>query len=108
MTAAQQLGQPVDLLVVGSDAPQQVPDGLGRVFHVPIGDRLAETVASAIQSVATSNDCNVVVGTSTKFGSTVIPRAAALLDASPITDILEIQDSSKLQYNHYYMCYCGK
>jgi electron transfer flavoprotein alpha subunit len=95
VTAANQLGQAVDLLVVGDVAPSKVPEGVTNVYHVPIGDRLAETVASAIQSVATSKDCSVVMGTSSKFGSTVIPRAAALLQVSPITDILQIQDESK-------------
>lgn len=86
----------ISLLVVGEHPPKQVPVGVSKIYHVPIADRLAETVASAIEATAaTAGDCNVVVGTSTKFGSTVIPRAAALLDVSPITDILEIQDESK-------------
>jgi hypothetical protein len=95
VTAAAQLGQDVDLLVVGDQAPSQVPAGVSNVYHVAIGDRLAESVAAAIQAVATSKDCSIVLGTSSKFGSTVIPRAAALLDASPITDILEILDPSE-------------
>ena len=94
VTAAQQLGQDIDLLVVGDQAPTQIPEGVSKVYHVPIGDKLAETSATAIQAVATSKDCSIVVGTSSKFGSTVIPRAAALLEASPITDILEIHDTS--------------
>ena len=98
VTAATQLGQDIDLLVVSDTPPTQVPAGVSKVYHVPIGDQLAESVASAIQSVATSKDCNIVVGTSSKFGSTVIPRAAALLDVSPITDCIEIEDPSK---------YCG-
>lgn len=99
VTAANQLGQAVDLLVVGDVAPSKVPVGVTNVYHVPIGDRLAETVASAIQSVATSKDCSVVMGSSSKFGSAIIPRAAALLQVSPITDILQIQDESKNRMN---------
>ena len=68
------------------------------VYHVPFDDKLAESTANAIQHVAETKDCNIVLGTSTKFGSTVIPRAAALLDVSPITDILEIHDESKCNY----------
>jgi electron transfer flavoprotein alpha subunit len=94
VTAAQQFGQEVDLLVVGDQPPTQIPAGVSKVYHVAIGDRLAESVANAIETVAKTKDCNIVVGTSSKYGSTVIPRAAALLDASPITDILEIQDAS--------------
>ena len=95
VTAANQLGQNVDLLVVSSTTPTKVPEGVTNVYHVNCDDRLAETVATSAQTVATSKDCNIVVGTSSKFGSTVVPRAAALLDCSPITDILEIHDSGK-------------
>jgi electron transfer flavoprotein alpha subunit len=94
VTAAHQLGQSVDLIVVGDQAPTQIPSGISHIYHVAIGDKLAESVAHAIEIVAQTKDCNIIVGTSSKFGSTVIPRAAALLDASPITDILEIQDAS--------------
>ena len=94
-TAAQKLGNAeIDLLVVGDTAPTGIPAGINKVYHVPIGDKLSESVANAVQQVATDKDCSVVVGTSTKFGSTVIPRAAAQLDVSPVTDILEIQDES--------------
>ncbi|CAJ1951670.1 unnamed protein product [Cylindrotheca closterium] len=95
VTAARSFGQDIELLVVGNDAPTEIPEGVTKVYHVALGDRLAESVALAIESVATANDCSVVLGASTKFGSTVIPRAAALLDVSPITDILEIQDESE-------------
>lgn len=94
VTAAGQLGQSVDLLVVSSKPPSKVPDGVTKIYYVSCGDRLAETVASSIQAVATSKDCNIVLGSSSKFGNTVIPRAAALLESSPITDILEIHDAS--------------
>lgn len=94
VTAAQAFGQDVELLVVGSEAPTEIPEGVAKVHFVPLPDKLAESVALSIEQVANANDCNIVLGTSTKFGSTVIPRAAALLDVSPITDILEIQDEN--------------
>ncbi len=96
VTAAGKLGQPIELLVVGAVAPSKIPTGVSKVYHVAITDKLPESVASAIQSaVAMSGETSVVMGTSSKFGSTVIPRAAALLNVSPITDILEIQDESE-------------
>ena len=95
VTAAKAFGQEIELLVVGESAPTEIPEGVTKVHFVPLQDKLAESVALACQQVAEANDCTVVLGTSTKFGSTVIPRAAALLDVSPITDILEIQDASK-------------
>lgn len=93
VTAATQLGQPVELLVVGDEAPTKIPTGVQKVYHVAIGDKLPETVANAVQATV-SSDTTVVLGTSSKYGSTVIPRIAAQLKASPITDILEIQDEN--------------
>jgi electron transfer flavoprotein alpha subunit len=96
ITAAAKLGQPISLLVVGEVAPSKVPAGVTKVYYVANGDKLSESVASAIQAaVHASGDTTVVMGASSKFGSTVIPRAAALLNVSPITDILEIEDESK-------------
>jgi len=96
VTAAAKLGQPISLLVVGESAPSKIPVGVTKIYHVKNGDKLSESVASAIEAaVQASGDTTVVVGTSSKFGSTVIPRAAALLNASPITDILEIENESK-------------
>uniref|UniRef100_A0A7S4EF39 Electron transfer flavoprotein alpha/beta-subunit N-terminal domain-containing protein n=1 Tax=Pseudo-nitzschia australis TaxID=44445 RepID=A0A7S4EF39_9STRA len=93
VSAATQLnnGNEIHLLVVGGTSPSKVPSGVSKVFYVPIDDKLSETVANAVLEVV-NDDCNVVVGTQSKFGSTVVPRAAALLDVSPVTDILEIED----------------
>lgn len=97
VTAATQLnnGNDIHLLVVGGASPSKIPEGVSKVLHVPIDDKLSETVANAVLEAA-DDDCNVVLGTASKFGSTVVPRAAALLDVSPVTDILEIEDESEL------------
>jgi len=83
--------------VVGASPPKSVPEGVSKVLHVPIDDKLSETVASAVKAVVEGDnddddECVLVVGTQSKFGSTVVPRAAALLDVSPVTDVLEIED----------------
>lgn len=93
VTAATKLnnGNDINLLVVGGISPTKIPSGLSKVYHVPIEDKLSETVATAVASIV-DEDCTVVMGTASKFGSTVVPRAAALLDVSPVTDISEIQD----------------
>ena len=99
VTAAHQLDaaddNTVDLLLVGgSQAPTQIPAGVQKVVHVQTNDRpTAETVATALAEAATSNDYTHVMGTSTKFGATVMPRAAALLGVSPVTDIVQILSS---------------
>jgi len=93
VTAATKLnnGNDINLLVVGGIVPTKIPSGIKTIFHVPIDDKLSETVANAIVDIV-GDDCNIVIGTASKFGSTVLPRAASLLDVSPVTDILEILD----------------
>jgi electron transfer flavoprotein alpha subunit len=107
VTAATKLnnGNDIHLLVVGGTSPSKVPQGVSKVYYVPIDDKLSETVASAVLEAVTvaTDDCNVVVGTASKFGSTVVPRAAALLDVSPITDILEIVDESECGVREFLM-----
>jgi len=84
------------LLVVGHVAPTQAPVGVTKILHAATADShaSAETIAAAIQQVtadaATAGEYNYVIATTSKFGATVIPRAAALLGSSPITDIVEI------------------
>ena len=57
------------------------------------GTPTPETVAAAVRAACDADsDVSHVVGTSTKFGATVVPRAAALLQASPVTDIVAIEN----------------
>jgi electron transfer flavoprotein alpha subunit len=100
VTAAHALeaGSTVDLMVVGNTAPTQVPVGVSTVFYVQTSTAhpTAETIAAALQqqtvtaSSSTTTSYTHVMGTSTKFGSTVLPYAAALLGVSPVTDIVDI------------------
>lgn len=88
------------LLVVGDVPPVKAPTGVTKIVHAVTANShaTAETVAAAIQQAAkAADDLTHVVGTSTKYGSTVIPRAAALLGSSPVTDIIEILGPGKLK-----------
>jgi electron transfer flavoprotein alpha subunit len=97
VTAAQQLGNSsIDLLVVGDQAPSQIPAGVAKVLHANIADNLGESVANAIQSAQEKNSYSHIVGTASKFGSNAIPRAAAILDVAPVTDIIEIVEAGKV------------
>jgi electron transfer flavoprotein alpha subunit len=92
VTAALELDLDISLLVVGEVAPTQVPTGVSRVLYAACQHPpTAETVANAMVA---SGTFDTVLGTSTKFGATVIPRAAALLHASPITDVIQMEPSS--------------
>lgn len=102
VTAAAQLGaDSIDLLVVGDTAPSKVPTGISSVYYASTAQPVAETVASTLQSIvaAKGDEYAFVVGTSSKYGATVIPRAAALLGASPVTDIVQVLESG--MYDNY-------
>lgn len=90
-TAAQKLGSDdIALLVVGDTPPTKLPPTNKVIFAKTPSNPTAETIAAAVKE-ATTEETKVVLGTSSKFGATVMPRAAALLDASPITDIVSIE-----------------
>jgi len=88
----------VTLLCVGPTAPSVSFDGVNKVLHAATSSphsTTAETVAAAVQAAAQQQSSSnqqpvIVLGTSSKFGATVLPRAAALLQVSPITDITQI------------------
>jgi len=91
VSAAQKLHDgPISLLVVSEAPPTKIPAGVSKVFHVACNDKLSETVASAMQKAQEGNSFTHILAPSSKFGSTVVPRAAALLNVAPVTDVLDI------------------
>jgi len=91
ITAAAKLGgDSIELLVVGDAPPTKIPAGVSKVYFAAAPRAAAETVASTLQATSGAGSYDYVVGTSSKFGATVIPRVAALLGVSPVTDIIEI------------------
>lgn len=95
VTAAKQLNadDTIDLVFVGTEPPQQIPTGVTSVlFYKSPETPTAETVAACVADAAPGYDR--IVGTSTKFGATVLPRLAALVNASPVTDVTSVLDSS--------------
>ncbi|XP_072968968.1 electron transfer flavoprotein subunit alpha, mitochondrial [Typha angustifolia] len=53
---------------------------------------LAESWAELVHSIQRKGGYSHIVSASTSFGKNVIPRAAALLDVSPITDVISIAE----------------
>src|SRR5213594_3099332 len=54
----------------------------------PLADRYATVIAEA----ARKHDAKTILGTSSTFSKDVLPRAAALLDAPMVTDVVAIEE----------------
>jgi len=96
VAAANAIGGPVHLLVVGS-ACQVVADECAAVEGVEkvlladdaaYANQLAESTANLIKSVA--GDYSHILAPATTFGKNVLPRLSALLDVQQISEITEV------------------
>ena len=99
LTAALAIGGDVDILVAGSGA-QGVADAAAKAMGVrkvllveseALGHGVAEAIADAVVPMAAGYDA--VVAPSTATGKNFMPRIAALLDVSPISDVIEVVDA---------------
>lgn len=96
VAAAQKIGGDITVLVAGSGA-QAVADETAKVAGVSkvlladdaaYANQLAENVAKLVASIGTGY--SHILAASTTTGKNVLPRAAALLDVSMITDIIAV------------------
>jgi electron transfer flavoprotein alpha subunit len=100
VAAAQKIGGDITVLVAGSGA-QAVADQAAKVAGVSkvlladneaYAHQLAENVAKLV--AALGNGYSHILAASTTTGKNVLPRAAALLDVSMITDIIAIDSAT--------------
>ena len=93
ITAAQQIGGDIDVLVAGNgvDAAAQAAAQIAGVAKVRVADdaslegQLAENMADLV--VAIAGDYSHVLAPATTFGKNFMPRASALLDVAQISEI---------------------
>ncbi|QOW49142.1 MULTISPECIES: FAD-binding protein [unclassified Acinetobacter] len=97
VAAAQKIGGDITVLVAGSGA-QAVVDQAAKVAGVSkvlladdaaYANQLAENVAKLVASIGAGY--THILAASTTTGKNVLPRAAALLDVSMITDIIAVE-----------------
>lgn len=103
ISAAQAIGGDIDILVAGADcgavaeAAAQVP-GVRKVLvadNAAYGHQLAENVAPLIAELAAGY--GHVLASATTSGKNILPRAAALLDVQPISDISAVVSADTFQ-----------
>jgi len=99
VAAAQKIGGDITVLVTGSGA-QAVADqaaqvaGVSKVLladNAAYANQLAENVAALVAQVG--KGYSHILATSTTTGKNVLPRAAALLDVSMISDIIAVESA---------------
>lgn len=103
LTAAKELGAPVDVLVAGSGADAVAKeaaalDGVQKVLHADnaaLEHALAEPMAALILSLADGYDAFVAPATTT--GKNIMPRVAALLDVMQLSDIIKVESADTFQ-----------
>jgi electron transfer flavoprotein alpha subunit len=96
VTAALQIGDDVDLLVAGYNCSSAVEAaaqvvGIKRLWVADsdtLNGQLAENMADLLVSLAA--DYSHILAPATTFGKNLLPRVAALLDVSQISDISEV------------------
>lgn len=94
LAAAARLGGDVHGLVVGpradAEAAAALP-GVSEVLHAELDHMLAEPVAELVAALA--DGYSHIMAAATAVGKNILPRAAALLDVQPISDIAEVVDA---------------
>ncbi len=92
---AAQVGEPFDVLVLGSGVATVAESlrtaGARTVLvadHAELAEPLADRYAHVIAAVAKARGATLVVGAVSTFTKDVLPRAAALLDAAMVSDVI--------------------
>ncbi|SAM09678.1 hypothetical protein [Absidia glauca] len=101
LSAANQLGGSVTALVAG-DAPEAVAKSIGdyqgvskvlTAANAAYEKNIAEDVTSLLVAIQNKYNFTHIVGGHTAVGKNVFPRAAALLDVAPISDITAVESN---------------
>ena len=103
VTAAVQMGGDVHLLVAGADCQAVAQEaakvaGVSKVLvadNVAYANQLAENVSLLVKALAT--DYSHVVAPATTTGKNFLPRVAALLDVSMVSDITAVIDANTFE-----------
>lgn len=98
ITAATQIGGDVDVLVVGSDiatagSAAAAASGVRKALTVEsalLAKNMPEDLAAAVVHTVKNGGYTHVLTPASNIGKNFLPRAAALMDSSPLSDILSV------------------
>lgn len=107
MTAALQLGQSIDLLIIGCQCKNIVEaakkfKGIRKIYVADnelYKHQLAENTSLLISEIA--SEYNFILGGATTFGKNLLPRVAALLNTGMISDVTKILSENTFQRPMY-------
>ena len=99
VSAAAHLGSDIDILIIGSGCKNVAVQaaaltGVKKVLladHVVYQHQLAENCAQLIAEYG--KKYNYILTAATTFGKNVLPRAAALLDVSVLSDVMAVKSA---------------
>lgn len=103
LSAARQLGDDIHILIAGEacqEAANQAAkaEGVTKVLCVEdacFAHRLAESFAPLLQRLASGY--SHILFPATSFGKNIMPRAAALLDVQPLSDVTKVIDAQTFE-----------
>ncbi len=110
IAAATRIGGDIHVLVAGGNCAAVAQDaaavaGVAKVLHADAAHyeaHLAENLAALVQSrVRADAGYTHVLAPATAFGKNVLPRVAALLDASQVSDVIAIESPDTFQRPFY-------
>ena len=107
VSAAAQLGAPVDVLVTGAEAAKAAAaaallTGVRKVLvaeHPQLSGSVSEPLAALLQQL--SGDYDAFLAPANAVGKSVMPRLAALLDVSQISEVTAIIDRNTFEHPVY-------
>jgi len=109
ITAAKKLNKPIDCLVVGNDIKKakDVLKNVDSVRKVYFAENEAfkglfpEVISPIILKLHSSNNYTHIISGASVFGKNLLPRVAAGLDVSPISEVIAIEDENTFKRNIY-------
>jgi electron transfer flavoprotein alpha subunit len=96
LSAAKQLGDDIDLLLMGAQCQKVAEEAqwLPHVQRILVADnavyehQLAENSAALVAEIGTNYD--YILAAATTFGKNLLPRVAALLDVGMVSDVIKV------------------